>query len=195
MRNIHYFSGRMGNEMFRHAYLYVQAREGIIPDVYLQDSKYFEKYANEIKQLLGEGIGYLEQVGVHIRHGINPHVPKEPKYSENPFYVDLCSTTYYEQAMAMFPNDDFLVFSDDPEFCRDKFKDNPRVQVMDKGDEVEDLNLLASCNGIIGANSSFSWWAAYLCQNPTAKIVFPSVKNWYKDGVERTVCPQDWIRI
>ena len=48
MRNIHDFSGRLGNEMFRHAYLYAQVRDGIIPDVYLQSYEYFEKYTDEI---------------------------------------------------------------------------------------------------------------------------------------------------
>ena len=195
MINPDIFTGRLGNRLFQIAYLYAQVKDGVIPNWYVQDPKYFKKYANEIKQLFGEGIGYLSQVGIHIRRGKNPINPKEPAYSENPYYVNLGDTDYYERAMAMFPEDDFLIFTDDVNWAKEKFKDNPRVQVMDKGDEVEDLNILASCNGIIGANSSFSWWAAYLCQNPTAKIVFPSVKNWYKDGVERTVCPQDWIRI
>ena len=195
MRNIHHFSGRTGNEMFRHAYLYAQFRDGVIPDIYLQDYRYFEKYADEIKEMFGEGIGYLPQVGVHIRRAANPTSPTEPKYSENPFYVNLGETDYYERAMALFPEDNFLIFSDDPTWCKEKFKDNTRVQVMDKGDEIEDFNLLASCKGIIGANSSFSFWAAYLNPNPDIKKVFPSVKNWYMDGVERTVCPKDWIRI
>ena len=51
MINIHALSGRMGNEMFRHAYIYAQFRDGVIPDIYLQDSKYFEKYAGEIKEM------------------------------------------------------------------------------------------------------------------------------------------------
>src|SRR3990167_11282979 len=156
---IHALSGRMGNEMFRHAYLYAQFRDGLIPDVYLQDPKYFEKYTDEIKEMFGQGIGYLTQVGVHIRRAANPTSPTEPKYSENPFYINLADDTdYYERAMAMFPSDNFLVFSDDPDWCKEKFKDNPRVQVMEKGDEVEDFNLLASCKDIIMANSSWSWW-------------------------------------
>lgn len=195
MINIHTFSGRMGNEMFRHAYLYAQVRDGLLPDVYLQDEKYFSKYADEIKKLFGEGIGYLSQVGVHIRRAGNPLDPNDPKYSENPFYVKLCDGDYYERAMAMFPNEKFLVFSDDPTWCLEKFKDNLNVQVMDKGNEVDDFNLLASCKGIIGANSSFSWWAAFLNPNPDAKIVFPSKEHWYKDGVERTICPLVWVRI
>lgn len=193
MINIHTFSGRMGNEMFRHAYIYAQVRRGEIPDVYLQDPKYFEGFEEEIKKMFGQGIGYLEQVGVHVRRGTNPLVPDEPKYSDNPFYVNLGDLDYYDRAMAMFPGEKFVVFSDDPEWCKDKWKDNPNVQVMDKEDEVVDLNLFASCKHQIIANSSWSWWGAYLNPNPAKTIVAP--KQWYSDGVERTRCPSHWIRI
>ena len=193
MKNIHIFSGRMGNEMFRHAYLYAQVRDGLLPDVYLQDEKYFSKYADEIKKLFGEGIGYLSQVGVHIRRASNPINPAEPKYSENPFYVNLSESDYYDRAMAMFPGEKFVVYSDDPEWCKEKWKDNPNVQVMEKGNEIEDFNLLASSKDLIIANSSFSWWAAYLCPNETKKVIAP--KQWFADGVERIKCPNSWIRI
>ena len=194
MRDPNFFSGRLGNRLFQLAYLYAQVKDGTIQDLYLQDEKYFEKYAEDIKQLFGDGIGYLTQVGVHVRRGANPINPAEPKYSENPFYVNLSDTAYYERAMAEFPGENFLIFSDDPEFCKERFKGD-NIQVMEMGDEVEDFNLLASCRGIIGANSSWSWWAAYLCPHSAKKIVFPSAKNWYSDGVERTKCPKEWIRI
>lgn len=194
MQNLDKIFGRLGNKMFQYAFLYAQAREKDT-DFYFQDPKYFDGYEDEIKQLFGEGIGYLDQVGVHVRRGANPANPSELKYSENTFYVNLADETdYYERAMAMFPNEKFVIFSDDPAYCRERFKGDD-IQVMEKGDEVEDFNLLASCKHIIGANSSFSFWAAYLCQDPIAKKVFPSVRNWYRDGVERTVCPKDWIRI
>lgn len=192
MKNLDITFGRLGNKMFQYAFLYAESRRKGI-DYYFQDSKFFEGYEEEIKQLFGEGIGYLSQVGVHVRRGKNPINPEEPAYSDNPFYVNLCDTDYYERAMAMFPGEKFLVFSDDPEWCKTKFKDNLDVQVMDKGNEIEDFNLLASCNGIIGANSSFSWWAAYLNPNPDIKKIFP--KNWYTDGVERTKLPKEWITI
>jgi hypothetical protein len=61
------------------------------------------------------------------------------------------------------------------------------------GNEVEDMNMMASCKGIIGSNSSFSWWAAYL--SGAEKIIFPS--QWFADknyeqyiGLQKT-----WIRI
>src|SRR3990167_9157159 len=193
MRDIHKFSGRLGNEMFRHAYLYAQTRKGIIPDWYLQDPKFFEGYEEEIKQLFGEGIGYLEQVGVHIRRAGNPINPSEPKYSENPFYVNLSETDYYERAMALFPEDNFLVFSDDPEWAKEKFKDNPRVQVMEKGNEVDDFNLLASCKDIIMANSSWSWWASWLNPNEAKRIIAP--KQWFADGIQRIKLLESWEQI
>lgn len=186
-------TGRLGNKMFQWAYLYAQVRDGLLPDWYLQDPKYFEKYSDAIKQIYGQGIGYLSQVGVHIRRANNPINPDEPKYSENPYYVNLSETDYYERAMAMFPGEKFLVFSDDPEWCKEKFKDNPDVQVMEKGDEIEDFNLLASCKDLIIANSSFSWWAAYLNPNEVKKVIAP--KSWYKDGIQRTVLPKEWTII
>ena len=179
--------------MFRHAYLYAQVRDGLLPDVYLQDEKYFSKYADEIKKLFGEGIGYLSQVGVHIRRAGNPLDPNDPKYSENPFYVKLCDGDYYERAMSMFPGEKFLVFTDDVEWCQEKFKDNPDVQVMGKGDEVEDMNLFASTKHQIIANSSWSFWGAYLCPNDGHKVIAP--KQWYADGIQRTKLLESWIQI
>ncbi len=187
------FIGRLGNRLFQISYLYAQVKRGLIPDWYLQSPEYFKGYEDEIKKLFGEGIGYLSQVGVHIRRAGNPIDPNDPKYSENPFYVKLCDTDYYERAMAMFPDEKFLIFSDDPEWCKEKFKDNPNVQVMDKGDEVEDLNLFASTKDQIIANSSWSYWGAYLCPNEGHRVIAP--KQWFADGVQRIKLLDSWIQI
>lgn len=186
-------TGRLGNKMFQYAYIYAQMRRGLIPDTYLQDEKYFKEFSEEIKEIFGTGIGYLEQVGVHVRRGKNPYIPSEPKYNENPFHFNICDTDYYDRAMVLFPGEKFVVFTDDPEWCREKWKNNPNVQIMDRGDDIEDFNLLASCKDLILANSSFSWWAGYLCPNPAKRVVVP--KQWFSDGETRTVCPSEWIRI
>ena len=187
-------TGRMGNKMFQYAYLYAQMREGVIPNIYVQDEKYFEKCADEIKELFGHGIGFLPYIGIHVRRAANPINPDEPKYSENPFYVNLSETDYYERAIELFPGKQFLIFSDDTEWCKEKWGKNDRFQVMEGQTELEDFNMLASCSSIIMANSSFSWWASYLCPNPSKHIVAP--KNWYADGNEtRTVIPNTWTKI
>ena len=63
--------------------------------------------------MFGQDIGYLDKVSIHVRRGGNWSNPNEPNYKDNPFYVNLSQTDYYEKAIAMFPVDKFLVFSDD----------------------------------------------------------------------------------
>lgn len=183
--------GRLGNRMFQMAYIYAQAKKGMIPDIYVQDLKLFEKYGDEIKKWFGEGVGYLDFVSIHVRVGTNPSNPNEPAYKDNPFYVNLLETDYYQKAINMFPKDKFIVFSDDPEYVKtlDIFKYD-RFQIIDKGDEVEDLNIMASCKSNIIANSSYSWWAAFLNPNWGKTVVAP--KKWFTDG-KAIPFPKEWI--
>ncbi len=177
--------GRLGNKLFQYAYIYSQAREGKIPDIFVQDYRYFDKYREDIKKLYGAGIGFMPFVGIHVRRG---------DYVNNAFYTDLSETDYYKRAIALFPNKKFLVFSDDPEYCKnmDIFKGSD-FQVMERQGELDDFNLLASCEHIICANSSYSWWAAYLCQNWGKQVVIPI--DWFQDGVERVISPPEWKQI
>jgi len=172
--------GRLGNSLFQYAYIYAQMKRGVLPDIYVQNPIYFEDYKDDIKKLFSDGIGHVDKIAIHIRRG---------DYVHNSFYVDLCKTDYYQKAMALFPNEHFIIFSDDIEWCK--------KQEMFKGcsfseghDEVKDLNIMASCKGVIMANSSYSWWGAYLSNG---KVVAP--KQYYTDGVERTKYPSNWITI
>lgn len=186
MIDIHQFSGRMGNEMFRHAYLYAQARKGNIPDTYLQDPKYFEGYEDEIKKLFGEGIGYLPYVGIHLRRG---------DYVNHPFHANLAATGYYIDATNLFPNRKFLVFSDDIPFAKTYFEGD-RFAFDDSESDLESFNKFASCDSHIIANSTWSWWGAYLSPTLAKKVVAPTFDKWYTDGNStRTVIPPEWIQI
>lgn len=173
--------GGLGNLLFKEAFIYAQMRDGVIPDLYVQDPRYFEKYADEIKLRFSEGISETDEVAIHVRRG---------DYVSNPFYVDLFSEGYYERAMQEFPGGKFRVFSDDIEWCKKQtlFKD---CLFSERKTEIEDLNLMASCKGIIMANSSFSWWAAFL--GPKKKVIAPL--RWHPDGIERTVLLDSWKRI
>lgn len=174
--------GRLGNEMFQFAFCYAYAKEHGC-DYYFQDPKYFEKYANEIKALYGDitwaGIDMIDKISIHVRRG---------DYVGNSFYVDLMETDYYQKAMAEFKGSKFLVFSDDIEWC--KQQDIFRGCYFSHNTELEDLNEMMTCNGHIIANSTFSWWGAWLGKG---KVIAP--KAWYADGVERTKCPENWIRL
>lgn len=173
--------GRLGNNMFQGAYIYSQFRDGKIPDIYVQDYQYFDKYKNEIKQLYGDGIAStpIDYVAIHVRRG---------DYVNNPFYVDLTQTDYYEKAIAEFPNEKFLVFSDDIEFCKEYFIGDEYE--FNDDNELDALNKMASCKGIIMANSSFSFWGAYLSN---AKVVAP--KAWFSDEIQRIKLLDEWVKI
>ena len=194
MRNLDIDFGRMGNRMFQCAYIYAQMLKGEIPDIFLQDPKYFKGYEKEIKELFSEGIGYLPYVAIHLRVGGNPINPNEPKYLENPFYYPLAKSGYYINAISLFPNRKFLVFSDDVSFAKTYFEGD-KFAFDESDNDIEAFNRMASCSDFIIANSSYSYWAAWLSPSIDKKVVAPSKEFWYNDGVERTVCPNDWIRL
>ena len=174
--------GRLGNRMFQLATLYAYAREKKV-DFYFQDEKWWKGYEKEIKQLFGSDIEPIDMVSIHVRRG---------DYVNNPFYVDLIDDGYYERAIELFPDEDFLVFSDDIEFCKRYFIGR-QFTFCEEKDEIKSLNLMAGCRANIIANSSFSWWAAYLNPNQNKKVVAPLA--WFADGVERTKLPDNWIKI
>lgn len=189
MKNLRTHFGGLGNRLFQLAYIYAQARKGEIPDIYLQDEKYFAPYGSEMRSILSEGLTPVDMVSVHIRRG---------DYLNNPFYVNLQETDYYDKALAHFPNEKFLVFcadrqegSDDEadmEWCKQMFKGRD-FQFFQGKDEIEDFNMMAGCKAHIGANSSFSFWAAYVSGN---KAVFP--KAWFaNENMTKPSLPDSWI--
>ena len=177
-------SGRIGNQMFQFAYLKAKELDQEIDDVYVQSPEYFDRYRYHIKGLYGQDITPIDQVAIHVRRG---------DYVNNPFYVDLWKDGYYERAIAEFPDEDFLVFSDDIEWCKQQplFKGR-RFSFSEGNDEVTDLNLMAGCKGIIMANSSFSWWGAYLGDSKK-KVIAP--KEWYTDKIIRTKLLPEWKQV
>lgn len=194
MRNLDIDFGRTGNRLFQMAYIVAQQKKGLIPDWFVQSPEFFEGAEEEVKKLFGPGIGIMPYVGIHLRVGGNPVNPAEPRYMENPFYTNLANTGYYIKAMEMFPNWKFLVFSDDMDFARAYFEGHD-VGFDDSPTDIEAFNKLSSCQHIIMANSSFSWWAAYLCPHVDKKIICPPETSWYNDGVVRTKFPKEWIQI
>jgi|SRR3990167_1195013 len=189
MRNLRDFMGGFGNRLFQFAFLYSQVRQGKLPDIYLQDYRHFDQYKEELKSILGGELTKTDFVSLHVRRG---------DYIGNPYYVDLTKTDYYEKAIAEFPNEKFLVFcadrqqgsndQTDMEWCKNVFKGG-NFEFYQSESEVNDWNAMASCKGHIIANSSFSFWAAYI---GGSKTVAPL--KWFSDG--RTIpLPEEFIKL
>jgi len=185
--------GRYGNRFFQLAFIWGQFREGKIPDIYLQDYRYFDKYREELRQLFKQEGEPLDYVSIHIRRGKNPDNPDEPAYSDNNFYVDLIKTDYYKKAIEQFRGEKFMIFSDDDDILWNMSDLLPETEYeISYSSELGDFNKMARCKSHIIANSSYSYWCAYLSGN---KTIAPSVENWYTSGKELTICPSEWIRI
>lgn len=112
-------------------------------------------------------------------------------YVGNPGFVNL-GEDYYNRAVD-FIGGDFLVFSDDIDWCKTVFRGERFY--FGHGAEYLDLYLMSKCKNNIIANSTFSWWAAYLNRNPEKIIIAP--RQWVADGRCTTdeLIPSEWIQM
>lgn len=189
MENPDKIFGRLSNRMFQMAAFLAYCWDNNI-HFFVQDEKYFKKYEKQIRELYGTGIDQRNKgyIGVHVRRAKNPINPQEPAYSENPFYANLMhhlhedmDNNYYVQAMDYFWKKGygkFKIFSDDIEWCK-QCPIFEGCEFVEGGTEITDMNELASCEHQIIANSSFSWWAAWLNPNPNKIVVAP--RQWFAD--------------
>lgn len=106
-------------------------------------------------------------VGIHLRLG---------DYVAKKGYHPVQSIEYYHVAMALFPCDAiFIVFSDDIPAAKEIFGDT--FYYAEGNDTMTDFWLMTQCTDFIIANSTLSWWGAWLINNPDKKVIAPS--NWF----------------
>ena len=200
MRKVRNEIGGLGNLMFKEAYLWGQFRDGKIPDIYVQSSKFWDKYKEEIRTRFSHGIGQIDKVAIHIR--------REDYLIVAQFHTNLWDTDYYKKAVQLFPDATFLVFCKDNQSEQQDEDDHAWVLdnmpfLLPSGkyelfkhseNETDDLNAMASCRGLIGANSSFSWWAACL-GDPKKKVVMPREGRWFTDNKTRCELLPEWTKL
>jgi hypothetical protein len=147
---------------------------------------------------ISEKIKLTDSVSVHIRRG---------DYVSNEQTMKLhgtCSIEYYKTAieliMKQVPESEFYFFSDEPEWVKDNIKIPYRNYIINwnKGkDSYEDMRLMSLCKHNIIANSSFSWWGAWLNQNPNKIVIAPA--KWFANSEmnnnSHDLIPEKWHRI
>lgn len=197
MRAIRNEIGGVGNLLFKEAFIWSLLRKGLIPDVYVQNYHLWEEYKDEIKMRFSSGIGSIDKVALHIRRGDYLKAAQ--------FHTNLWETDYYRKAVRLFPNAHFLVFcrdnqnplqdQDDQNWCKENLPSlvGENFEMYQHGTETDDLNAMASCKGLIAANSTFSWWAAFLGNHE--KVLFPHEKSWFTDGAVRCALLPEWPTI
>jgi hypothetical protein len=182
-------------------------------DVYLEGYWGSEKYFKDIEAIIrreltvktepspinramAEHICQAPAVSIHIRRGDFISNPITQKFH------GVCSLEYYSKAAdmiaGMVERPHFFVFSDDPQWAQDNLKlEYPITFVTHNSmdEDYEDLRLMSLCKYHIIANSTFSWWGAWLSR-ASDKIVY-APRYWLNDSSLNTsdVIPNGWIKI
>lgn len=170
-------------------------------DGYFQSEEYFKDFRTDLlkqftprhtpeeeyKKILAE-IKKVNAVAVHVRRG-------DFKKDNNPFHY-LLDEKYYQKAIQYIRehvNEPvFFFFSDDINWVKEKFTDSKEfrfINLKTKHSDVDELMLMKNCNHIITANSTFSWWAAWLNDFEDATRIVPKRPYGMKGMI-----PQNWIK-
>lgn len=174
---------------------------------YWQDHKYYDDIRDDLrgifrfkipltgrnKEIMDNLLNSDGSVGIHIRRG---------DYLNHPVYKDICTYDYYAKAIALIREKiempTFYIFSNDISWCKDnieKLLADCKVVYVDwnKGDDSYcDMQLMMACKTLVIANSSFSWWAAYLnARKPW--IIAPS--KWINKRETFRYQLDDWTKI
>ena len=176
---------------------------------YWQSEKYFKDIENIIRseftlkhnpdplnKEIAQKIMDSDSVSIHIRRGdyvLNAAI--------NQFH-GTCSLDYYYQAIdkikTVVHHPHFFVFSDEPKWVQESLKiEDPVTFIAHNGPDkdYQDLWLMSLCRHHIIANSTFSWWGAWLCTNKDKKIFAP--ERWFNSSKHNTddLIPEAWNRI
>jgi len=185
-----------------------QLRQTAYLDGYWQSFKYFEgiravllqeitvKYATSGDNAVWlQRIQDCESVALHVRRGDYASEPQTKAVH------GLCSGEYYRQAyqklLESLNRPVFFIFSDDPDWVRDEFHFIQNKHFIAGNPALfnyEDFRLMAACRHQIIANSSFSWWAAWINKNPSKIVHAP--RKWFakeEEGALPDRIPSDWV--
>lgn len=186
----------------------LELTDNIYLDGYWQSEKYFRDIDGIIRQDFKintvldslnrqaiEEIEATESVSVHIRRSDYISNSSASKI------LGACPIDYYQKAIDFITvrvcNPKFYIFSDDIDWAIKNIKiQHPTTFVNNNSDkEHEDLRLMSLCKHNIIANSSFSWWGAWLNSNPDKIVIAPA--NWFKTtGYDtRDLLPKSWVQL
>lgn len=204
-----------------HCYLYEeQLDKGYQPEIfdlkdaylmgYWQCEKYFYDCSEDIKTSYSfpenidrkSGMDFSKMIdSINSKNSISIHI-RRGDYLNNDgirVYGGICDSSYYKRAIEYYNdrivNAHYYVFSDDIEWAIQSFKSNTFtiVNPQREWDGFHDLYLMSLCKHHIIANSSYSWWGAWLGKNTDKIVLCPS--KWYANHSQTSPICDNWIRI
>lgn len=175
---------------------------------YWQSERYFKPFESVIRRdftfrepltdrnlELAAAIALGQSVSLHVRRGDYVSDVKTGQV------MDVCSLEYYRKAISYISErierPVFYVFSDDMVWVRQNLNVSfPCVYVEHNrlAESYRDMQLMSLCRHHVIANSSFSWWGAWLNSNSEKLVVAP--RNWFCNGTDDSdLIPDEWIRL
>ncbi|MCX7010449.1 MAG: alpha-1,2-fucosyltransferase, partial [Kiritimatiellaeota bacterium] len=175
---------------------------------YWQSEKYFLDHAAVIRRDFTLPPARLAQLDPPLRRqveataSVSLHI-RRGDYAQDPGVsrvLGVCPLDYYQRAVACLasrvPAPEFFVFSDDPAWVRANLRLDYPLHLVSDGQRrpSEELTLMAHCRHHITANSSFSWWGAWLNPRPDKLVCAPRI--WFRDPTldARDLVPDTWLR-
>jgi hypothetical protein len=154
-----------------------------IRDILLGDFSWVNEPRGKNKELFGQINNDKSSVSVHVRRGDYVSNNNAAKFH------GLTGLDYYRAAVnkiaKQVKNPNLYVFSDDPDWCKRKLKfKQPTIYISHNTNGSEDMRLMKTCRHNIIANSSFSWWGAWLNENPNKIVIAP--KQWFSHPESNT---------
>lgn len=199
----------LGNKIVQQTEFYFDKKYFNLPDnVYLVGDWGSEKYFSDIfyeirqqftfsrldeaNQLIANAIENSNSVSIHVRRG---------DYVGHSLFDGVCNLEYYKKAIEFVKqnvaNPTFFIFSNDLDWCRVHLKiaNATFITGNTKDQSYIDMQLMSLCKHNIIANSSFSWWAAWLNNNKEKLILCP--QKFFNGNIhdERDIYPETWIKI
>lgn len=174
-------------------------------DIYLEgfwnEEKYFYDVQSEIRKIytfpdlknnyqleILDKIQTTESVGIHIRRG---------DYVKYPDKFPMCTPNYYKKALEIikqkYKDVSIFIFSDDLNWCKSELSFINNVTFVENKVNTEafvDMLLMSRCKHNIIANSTFSWWGAWLNNNPDKVVIYPETAL-----ITYETLPNHWIKI
>tara|TARA_Y100000385_G_C13108898_1_gene650625 strand:- start:2123 stop:2917 length:795 start_codon:yes stop_codon:yes gene_type:complete len=149
---------------------------------YFQTEKYFKHIKDDIRKdftFHKEIIDPCKEMIDDVGESISLHV-RRTDYNTNPNHADL-DLSYYQEALNRMPKDiPVILFSDDTNWCKEQdIFSSDRFMVSESDNHHVDLCLMTMCKYHINANSSFSWWGAWLADSK--RVIAPS--KWFGAGL------------
>lgn len=181
-------------------------------NIYLKGYRQSERYFKPIEMIIRDGFSLkpesVERVsavaaGLRSSNSVSIHI-RRGDYSNKQVadFHGVLGEDYYQQAIRYFesklPGCRFYVFSDAPEWVAEQLSFEAPVEII-SGEKTrthfEDFHLISCCRHNVIANSTFSWWAAWLNEHSDKIVVAP--KRWFNQAGHdtRDLIPQGWIRM